>query len=460
MSGPKVIRVVTREELEAIGRRQIAVVEAAVANVQAILARYGLKEPALENSLIERRQSLRDLLAKGKFQELQRQAGLQVDFLRAKASELEKQALANIEAAKARRRRLSDAARSVASAIAATGQAVPTELRDVITRSLSVVDQALPGLQRVVDSSFKLLAPAAPSGSGGALSDGQAELARRLGAVDGQQTLAEWLAKQPARTDPQTTRLDQVLAELETLGDARLSEEFAGRAAAVAAEVSPGQRRLLADSLILDAGAASRRLRAIAATHLRLRELLGALAAYTTGDALSVAGALKQALGRPGEAPPEELVGQAETALEAAQKQLAAAARRQAILGGLASLGYEVRETMATVWARDGRLVVRKPGSTDYGVELAAPADAARLQVRLVGAQTPAEPRSAARDRDQEAAWCSDFGELQKVVAQAGGGIEIERALGVGAQAVKTVAFEGMISETNADVARPLERRL
>ncbi|WP_295137698.1 hypothetical protein [uncultured Reyranella sp.] len=115
---------------------------------------------------------------------------------------------------------------------------------------------------------------------------------------------------------------------------------------------------------------------------------------------------------------------------------------------------------MATAWAREGRLVVRKPGSPDYGVELAAPADVARLQVRLVGAQTPAEPRSTARDRDQEAAWCSDFGELQKAVAQAGGGVEIERALGVGAQAVKTVAFEGMVGDTNADVARPLERRL
>ena len=49
---------------------------------------------------------------------------------------------------------------------------------------------------------------------------------------------------------------------------------------------------------------------------------------------------------------------------------------------------------------------------------------------------------------------------LQKVVAQAGGGIEIERALGVGAQAVKTVAFEGMVGDTNADVDRPLKQRL
>lgn len=46
------------------------------------------------------------------------------------------------------------------------------------------------------------------------------------------------------------------------------------------------------------------------------------------------------------------------------------------------------------------------------------------------------------------------------MTAQAGHGIEIERALGAGAQAVKTAAFEGMVSDTKADVARPLERRL
>ena len=40
------------------------------------------------------------------------------------------------------------------------------------------------------------------------------------------------------------------------------------------------------------------------------------------------------------------------------------------------------------------------------------------------------------------------------MVARAGGGIEIERALGVGAQAVKTVAFEGMVGETSRRLLR------
>ena len=47
------------------------------------------------------------------------------------------------------------------------------------------------------------------------------------------------------------------------------------------------------------------------------------------------------------------------------------------------------------VRSRDGRVVVHKPASEDYGAELGSPSDAARLQVRLVGAANPLTPRSA-----------------------------------------------------------------
>jgi hypothetical protein len=40
---------------------------------------------------------------------------------------------------------------------------------------------------------------------------------------------------------------------------------------------------------------------------------------------------------------------------------------------------------MCTAWAQDGRLVVCKPNTADYGIELGASPDVARLQVRVVG---------------------------------------------------------------------------
>ena len=96
---------------------------------------------------------------------------------------------------------------------------------------------------------------------------------------------------------------------------------------------------------------------------------------------------------------------------------------------------------MATSWVRDGRIMLRKPGTPDYGVELGAPADAARLQIRLVGSDRPSTPRSTQRDRDQETIWCSEFGRLQDLIAKSSGELIIERAQPVGAIAVKTVAM-------------------
>ena len=98
----------------------------------------------------------------------------------------------------------------------------------------------------------------------------------------------------------------------------------------------------------------------------------------------------------------DNLVARAQALIESETAKLAAGARRRVVLGCLAELGYEVSESMATAWAPDGRLVVRKPGATDYGLELGAPSDVARLQVRLVGSDRPLLLRDAQRDRDME----------------------------------------------------------
>jgi hypothetical protein len=97
---------------------------------------------------------------------------------------------------------------------------------------------------------------------------------------------------------------------------------------------------------------------------------------------------------------------------------------------------------MTTAWARDGRLVVRKPGATDYGVELGAPPDISRLQIRLVGSDQPSATRNFERDRDMETIWCSDFDRLRDLLGRHGGEMVIESALKAGAQPLKTVTFD------------------
>ena len=65
-----------------------------------------------------------------------------------------------------------------------------------------------------------------------------------------------------------------------------------------------------------------------------------------------------------------ELVKRADFLIEAEVRAMAAEERRRAVLEGLASLGYEVSEGMATAWVKDGRVVLRKAANPGYGVEL------------------------------------------------------------------------------------------
>lgn len=75
--------------------------------------------------------------------------------------------------------------------------------------------------------------------------------------------------------------------------------------------------------------------------------------------------------------------------------------------------------------------MVHKPGVTHYGVELSVPADAARFQVRLVGA-TPGTPRDACRDADQKTIWCDEFDRLRASMGDTGKEIVVERAIEAG----------------------------
>jgi hypothetical protein len=153
--------------------------------------------------------------------------------------------------------------------------------------------------------------------------------------------------------------------------------------------------------------------------------------------------------------PAAELAREALDLVAAEMRARAAAARRRAIFTGLAALGYEVREGMATAWARDGRIVVRKPDAMDYGVELGAPEDMARLQVRVVKAEGASS--DAARDRDAETTWCAEFERLRSLLAKQGAELSLERALDPGTQPVKIVPFPRAADSASA-TALPLQR--
>jgi hypothetical protein len=134
------------------------------------------------------------------------------------------------------------------------------------------------------------------------------------------------------------------------------------------------------------------------------------------------------------------LLRRANSLVEEELKAMAAAERRHAVLTGLATLGYEVSEGMATAWVDNGQIVLRKASHPGYGVELSGGAKSDLLQVRTVGIGGSAESWDLNRDRDMETIWCSEFERLKTLVAQAGGDVEIVSARPVGQFPLKVVA--------------------
>jgi hypothetical protein len=211
---------------------------------------------------------------------------------------------------------------------------------------------------------------------------------------------------------------------------------FAARVVALETEL-PSRRPLVADSLLLDLANAVKIGRADLRLDNELRARVAELSAIRSPEASTLLAEVDAALRLPRKSNAEELIKRTDKLIEEELKTMAAAERRRVVLEGLASLGYEVTEGMATAWVDKGQVVLRKAANPGYGVELSGGADL--LQVRAVGIGGSGEARDNSRDRDMEEIWCGEFDRLKKLVAKAGGSVAIESARPVGQFPLKVV---------------------
>jgi len=454
MSGPKVIRVVTREELEAICSRLIAQVGAASTDLFRTLRRNELVTDTIEKDIAGRIKALSDQLRAGQFAAVQKQAPQLAAFLRSEKLRYQQLAIAKAEAARKQRQQLVDAATSVAFALKQQNKPIPAELARVVDRARSARLDDVPTMRAEVDKAFRALVSSAarrPIASG--------DLAARLsGGLEGQ-SLSDWLSKQETGS-PMSDRLIRLMSELEVMEDEAVVGQFAARIEAIDRERQVDRRRLLEDSLLLDVSAALSRRRKVDETRAQLLEVDAELTGVTGPVAAKLRARIADTLSDAGLAGAMELIQQAGTLIETSAVEAAAVARRRAVLTGLAGLGYEVRAEMETAWAQEGRIVIAKPGATDYGVELGGPADASRLQIKVVGAEVPLMPRSPQRDTEQEQLWCSEVDTLVASLDRSGTELTIERALAVGAQPLKSTTLLGRrTGDARADEVATLKLR-
>lgn len=453
MSGPKVVRIVTKEEIEAICRGHMRAVSDAADALARFARRHDRLTAHLEQDLASRSAAFEKLFRDEKWMDIQK-LGPQVElFLKQEIERLEAEVIAAAAAARCDRRRAMDSARSVALSLNAAGAPVSAELQAAAAGSISEFVR----IREIVEQALKTIKPtASPTASATSR-----QLAQRLSTGNAPTSLDEWTAQQAPNQDPLAAKIDAALAELETIAGKEAAVTYATRADAFAGENERGRRALLADSLVLEVARAAAEHRAKAKELGRLRVALQGLETMPHPRAAEYRDQFAQVRENTSTQTLRDLAVESEAVLKAALAEQAAMARRRALLSGLAELGYEVRQSMTTALTEQYRLILRKPNDADYGVEISAPKGAERMQVRLVGAAQPVSPRDSKRDRDKEASWCGDVGRLRTLIGSAGGDFIIERAIDPGVELVKTVVF-AQKSETleYADIAQPGARTI
>lgn len=431
MSGPKVVRIVTHEEIVAICEGHLARLNVAADEWVRVGRRNGLLTDAEISATLSRREALRSLLAQGRFMDLQKSVPAEISFLQADQEARLVGAATERAKARAARSRTAAAAASLLKALERRGVVVPADLRVALEDAASSRSDGAAAISRA----FTLLSGEKDT----AVSDIQRRLADALKETDDRQSFTQWLATQAGGgEDEGSARLYFRIAELAVILGEGATTEFEERLRRISSSETSSRRALLIDSLEVDLAQAVTRAKERATVQSRLRMLAAELSQFGSESLAVIARSIEARVDDPFEAL-IELEEEATSALHRSREEAAAQAKRQAMLKGLAELGYQVSEGLETAWACDGKVVIKRASQPDYGVEIGGRVDSGRVQMRTVAFRSASAPTEVARDRDAETIFCGDVTKLQTLFAEAGGEIVIERALPVGAAPLRVV---------------------
>ncbi|AXB75513.1 hypothetical protein [Novosphingobium sp. P6W] len=431
MSGPKVVRIVTREEIIELCRGHLARVDAALEE----WIRVGRRNECLDEDAIaaatRRRDALAALIAADRFQNLQKQAPDEIAYLQQNMQTRLAEVVARQALARTREKREKQASETLLNRLHSAGITLDPALELQLKR-------CEPG---AVGKAFSLLADAQSQATA------SNALAVQLGEGERKRTFSDWLAGQePIQDeDPAIEKLQARIDELCVLLDP--SDIAVWRSRLLEAGSAPVARRnLVLDGLDIETGRVLSQARTWTKLVAEYRMVCAELA--EAGVENSEVPYLEFTAGRQDDL--QESIDRSRSLLEQHRAKRAADARRAAVLEGLAGLGYEVSQGMSTSLAEEGRLVVRSMARPDYGVEVAVAAE--RMQMRPVAFESAGQGPPTSRDRDAETIWCGDVSVLQAKLAALGGQLAIEKSLPIGATPLKRVAIAGQDSVAAAEV--------
>ena len=433
MSGPKVVRIVTIEEVLEICRGHLARLDAAIGRWEKISRRNDAVTNDEVAAMRARRAEIAALMSKERYLDLQKRAPEELQWIEA---DLEKRLAAAA-------RRIADAQTSERrrSALAAQLLRQPT-ISATLRRDLEAIargaDKDGSHAEAVIGEALRSTAAAAGAEQ---RSPELVALAQQLAGDHKGLTLDDWLATHVAAKEDEAAddRISAAIAGLAVAGAEQEAAAISQRYDALLAEPSSAARKMRVDSLLLEIGRSLERHRERARlmtdleqTLAEARIVLGPTHASLVAEAQGILQREDLAALAPARSRLIEII-------DAQRKADAAAARRHAVLTALAEVGYQAREGMETATPSGASLVLRRASHPEMGVEIAGGTASARLQMRPVRFAAPNAPTDAGKDRDIETIWCADFDTLHDRLRALDADVAIERATPIGSSPVMVV---------------------
>lgn len=446
MSGPKVIRTITREELLELAFKQQAIVDHLLKIWQAEVSDTDVESKSRFSRFLADRSLIAAAANTGRPEEILRCANLLVDSINHDIDQMRDVQYAKLARLKTQTRSLQFMSETVLRRCRSLNIDIPADQLKLLQQSTTGGTVDNEAVSRIAASLMDKI----NEQEKGEPSTELLNLTRSLMTDGGGPSATEELDRLGFEMrDPRIAIAEKQIAELSKLADSSVSQQLEQQLSALLesdANIGSNQFSLRMDALGMEISARVKAVRAL--DHIR-RELAVVVAgAEATQDSIvceatfnAIASAIEygdEVLARKGLAEAQEL-------LEAQRQLRAGHATRNAILNGLSQLGYTVQEGMGTLWAEKKRLLIENPQKPGIAVEMAGNSDSGRVQARVVALQ--GVERGSATDREIESGWCSDVQRLREALWAIGCQIEIERALPVGTQPLKVVPSERSADE-------------
>lgn len=438
MSGPKVVRVVSKAERIADCYNQLESVKSSFnewykfAKKHDVLTSNGTKE--IEKQILQ----IDHLINREKFEEANQKCTEAIVQIKQDISRIRDEVIAKAELDRSIRMKLKYTAEMLVSVFNKNNYPIPNELQKIVLSVLNADESDLSIYKDFLDNIItNYLTEAADKNN---LTSGQRELATQLLEGESHQNLADWKLMHSKETIPANShRLNKLLAELSVLDETSNTQAFLERANLIEQESSPSHRSLLTDSIILDLVAYIQKQKENHQLITRMKNTRCELIQITSQSAKDLLVSFDRAIESNDISLCETLNEEATRLINKESKLVAAISRRDAILKGLSDLGYEVNENMETAWAKNGRIILKKSDENEYGIELGAASDVERVQIQLVSFEQTQNSLNSAKDLEKEKEWCNEFSHLKISLEHSGTMINIERALPIGSKALKLV---------------------